>query len=284
MAKSELQKAIEKQTKENQRMARESKRREVAAAIISDQPVLHGIKIMDQESEKTLEAILQEYDGNENNQVKFTGQYLPSFLHGDTEVQYEKLRMYGMLSEIHSYWGGAELTLTERAKTYFEDKSKVQEIERQDNVLLDNKRYTKHKKHDVFISHASKDKENYVDLLVMDVRRLGIDVFYDRDSISWGDNWKQVILDGTAESEFAIIIISENFFGREWTEKELHEFLGQQNETGQKIILPLLLNVTREQLVEHYPELSEIQYIDSKSVTNEEITILLAKELIKRYK
>ena len=65
---------------------------------------------------------------------------------------------------------------------------------------------------------------------------------------------------------------------------ELHEFLGQQNETGQKIILPLLLNVTREQLVEHYPELSEIQYIDSKSVTNEEITILLAKELIKRYK
>jgi len=135
----------------------------------------------------------------------------------------------------------------------------------------------------VFISHASKDKKDYVDLLVMKVKRLGIDVFYDTETISWGDNWKQVILDGTSNSEFAVIIISENFFDREWTEKELYEFLSQQNESGQKIVLPLLLDISQAQLIAHYPELTEIQYLDSGTVSKDEIVILLAGELIKRY-
>lgn len=91
-------------------------------------------------------------------------------------------------------------------------------------------------------------------------------------------------MDGTANSEFAIIVISENFFGREWTEKELNEFLKQQNESGQKIVLPLLYNVSLEQLKKHYPQLEEIQCISANDYSQEQITILLAKELIKRYR
>lgn len=91
-------------------------------------------------------------------------------------------------------------------------------------------------------------------------------------------------MDGTANSEFAIIVISKNFFDREWTEKELGEFLNQQNESGQKIVLPLLHNITLNELKEHYPELEDIQCISSNDCSREEIVILLAKELIKRYK
>ena len=116
----------------------------------------------------------------------------------------------------------------------------------------------------------------------MTLRRLGINIFYDTESISWGDNWKQAILNGTSVSEFAIIVISENFFGREWTERELYEFLQRQNERGQKIVLPLLHNITRDQLKEHYPELYEIQVINTYGKSKEDITILFAKELIKR--
>ena len=118
----------------------------------------------------------------------------------------------------------------------------------------------------------------------MTLRRLGISIFYDSDSISWGDNWKQAILNGTAVSEFAIIVISENFFDREWTNRELQEFLIRQNESGQKIVLPLLHNINREQLKDRYPELQDIQVIDTGSQTKEDIAILFAKELIKRYK
>lgn len=140
------------------------------------------------------------------------------------------------------------------------------------------------KKYDVFISHANKDKLVYVDLLNSTVKRLGINVFYDSDVLSWGDKWKQVILDGTASSEFAIIVISQNFFDREWTERELHEFLTRQNGTGQKIVLPLLYGITLDQLKDKYPELGDIQCIKAEDFTKEEIVILLARELIKRYK
>ena len=138
------------------------------------------------------------------------------------------------------------------------------------------------KKYDVFISHANKDKSDYVDELYLSLRKLNINIFYDSEILSWGDNWKQIILDGTEKSEFAIIVISENFFGREWTERELEEFLNRQNANGQKIVLPLLHNVTIDKLVEIYPYLGDIQMISTDKYSKEEITILFAKELIKR--
>jgi hypothetical protein len=59
---------------------------------------------------------------------------------------------------------------------------------------------------------------------------------------------------------FAVIVISKNYFGREWTEKELKEFLTRQNESGQKIVLPLLLGISLNELKEQYPDLGEIQW------------------------
>ncbi len=118
----------------------------------------------------------------------------------------------------------------------------------------------------------------------MSLRRLGIQIFYDIDSISWGDKWKDRILNGIAESEFAIIVISKNFFGREWTERELKELLTRQNDLGQKIVLPLLYDISIDDLKDKYPEVGDIQCISNKDYSKEEIAILLAKELIKRYR
>lgn len=173
--------------------------------------------------------------------------------------------------------GNWDLYLTEQGVTYFDDKKRVGSIDQTEEV-------GKRKQYDVFISHANADKSSYVDDLYMVLRKLGISIFYDSDALSWGDEWKKVILDGTNTSEFAIIVISENFFDREWTERELHEFLKRQNEDGQKIVLPLLHNITMNDLKAKYPELADIQTISSKNVTKEEVAILLAKELIKRYR
>lgn len=140
------------------------------------------------------------------------------------------------------------------------------------------------KEYDVFISHANKDKSDYVNSLYNTIKKLGVNIFYDAEVLSWGDNWKQVILDGTEKSEFAIIVISENFFGREWTERELNEFLERQNASGQKIVLPLLHNISLDKLKEKYPTLGDIQVISTDRHSKEEITILFAKELIKRLK
>lgn len=164
------------------------------------------------------------------------------------------------------------------AKTYFElEEEHILMVEAYDTDK-------KFKDYDVFISHANADKSDYVNELYLTMKKLGINIFYDSDVLSWGDNWKDIILRGTEQSEFAIIVISESFFGREWTERELSELLLRQNKMKQKIVLPLLHNITFEQLKEKYPLLQYTQSIRSNDYSAEHIAILLAKELIKRYK
>lgn len=138
--------------------------------------------------------------------------------------------------------------------------------------------------YDVFLSHASKDKEELVEELYQSLTNLEIKIFYDKESIKWGDKWKDKILNGTQKSEFAIIVISENFFGREWTERELAEFLNRQNRNGQKLILPILHSITMEQLQQKYPSVADIQAIDSAKYTCDQIALLFAGQLIKRLK
>lgn len=138
--------------------------------------------------------------------------------------------------------------------------------------------------YDVFLSHANADKQVFVDELNASLEKLGINIFYDKKSLEWGDKWKDRILEGTRKAEFAIIVISENFFDREWTEKELNEFLNRQNRNGQKLILPILHNISNDDLKGKYPSVAEIQAIDSKGSTCDEIALFFAKQLIKRLK
>ena len=57
-----------------------------------------------------------------------------------------------------------------------------------------------------------------------------------------------------------------------------------QYHTGQKIVLPLLYGITTDDLKKHYPDLGDIQCLSADRRSNDDIVILLAKELIKRYK
>ena len=138
--------------------------------------------------------------------------------------------------------------------------------------------------YDVFISHANADKEELIEELYNSLTKLGVKIFYDKETLEWGDKFKDKILEGTKKAEFAIIVISQNFFDREWTEKELVAFLNRQNRNGQKLILPILHNITITQLQEKYPSVADIQAIDSSKYSCDEIALLFARQLIKRLK
>lgn len=284
MAKSSFERALEKQQREARRLAEQEARRQRAATIVSGQSIVGGMRIMDSAAEEILRVIISQYDGNERREVRGNYDVIPDAYHNNLQLEFEKLSMYGVISTpcvwINGIW---EATLTPQGLTYFEDKESAQQKEKKQAMQIMNNG-TNSKEYDVFISHANRDKVSYVDELYLALRKLGIRIFYDSEEISWGDNWKQVILDGTEKSEFAIIVISENFFGREWTERELSEFLQRQNSSHQKIILPLLYGITKDNLLSQYPSLEEIQYIESKDYSMEEICILFAKELIKRLK
>ena len=280
MAKSAFEKALEKQQKEAKKLAEKEALAKTAASIVSGQPIIGGMRIMDAASEELLTIILSVYDGNENMEVWGNDEKIPAPYRQSLSLHLEKLSMYGVISSPH-VWINAmwEVILTPQGITYFDDKDNAYKRE---NTQQDNEVKTMRKQYDVFISHANKDKLDYVDSLYMAIRKLGVNIFYDSEVLSWGDDWKKVSLEGTEQSEFAIIVISENFFGREWTERELEEFLKRQNTSGQKIVLPLLHNVSLDMLEERYPLLADIQCIDTVRYSKEDITVLFAKELIKR--
>lgn len=155
------------------------------------------------------------------------------------------------------------------------------------NIITDKTIYTQNnitKEYDVFVSHANLDKIDYVNDLKQSISKLGVNVFYDADEIEWGDEWEKRILSGIEKSRFAILVLSKNFFGRTWTEKELSSFLSKQNANNQKIILPLLYGVTLDEVLKKYHFLSKIQFIDSNKYSIDEVTILFARQLIKDLK
>lgn len=136
--------------------------------------------------------------------------------------------------------------------------------------------------YDVFLSHASNDKIPFVDRLKKSFDKLGISIFYDADTLRWGDNWKDKINDGLKNCDFGVIVISKNFFDREWTEKELKALLSRQNRCGQNIILPILYGVTRTDLCMQYKKLGDIQFIDGSKLSVSDITIKLAEVLLRK--
>lgn len=205
----------------------------------------------------------------------------------DFEIFYNKyLKEHSLAPRIKNILFHRQLSAYDEAVSCLRSISKDEEfviLMRGEQEVTPDKRSTD-SKYDVFISHANKDKLNFIDDLYNSLDNLGINIFYDKKSLEWGDKWKDRILDGVKQSEFAIIVISENFFGREWTEKELDEFLNRQNQNGQKIILPVVHNITMEQLKDKYPSIAEIQAINSKDYTYDQIALLFAAQLIKRLK
>jgi len=66
------------------------------------------------------------------------------------------------------------------------------------------------KQYDVFICHASDDKEDFVRPLATALRDLGASVWYDEFSLEIGDSISQKIDKGIANSRFGIVLAPYN--------------------------------------------------------------------------
>ncbi|ARV59045.1 hypothetical protein BZZ01_10715 [Nostocales cyanobacterium HT-58-2] len=116
--------------------------------------------------------------------------------------------------------------------------------------------------YDVFISHASEDKEDFVRPLAEELRKRGYRVWYDEFSLSWGDSLSSAINKGISQSKFGIIVLSHNFFNKKWPESELNGFVSKEA-LDRKVILPIWHQVTKKQVSKYYPILADKLAIDS---------------------
>ena len=132
--------------------------------------------------------------------------------------------------------------------------------------------------YDVFISHASEDKESFVNLLVEELQKRGVKVWFDRKDIIWGRSIRQSIDEGLKKSKFAIVVLSEFYIKKYWTNKEFNALFSLGSTLGE-FILPIWYNITPEKAQEFSPMLSDTMALKSSEYTIENIADLFVEKL-----
>lgn len=130
--------------------------------------------------------------------------------------------------------------------------------------------------HDFFISHASEDKEGFVNGLALKATEAGLDVWYDKFSLSWGDSLRQAIDKGLASAYFGVVVLSDEFFKKQWTHYEL-DGLVQKDMLGTGRILPIWHRVTVDEVSKHTPSLAGRLALNTATHSTEDIVSELVK-------
>ncbi|HAO07550.1 MAG TPA: toll/interleukin-1 receptor domain-containing protein [Chryseobacterium sp.] len=130
------------------------------------------------------------------------------------------------------------------------------------------------KKWDVFISHASEDKDTIVRNLSKALQSLYLKVWYDEFSLKVGDSLSKSIDEGLIESNFGIVIISKDFLRKKWTDYEYRSLLSKE-ENGKKVILPIWHNITTEEVKKFSLFLSDKVALDSSKHTIGQLSVKL---------
>lgn len=115
---------------------------------------------------------------------------------------------------------------------------------------------------DLFISHASEDKEAVARPLTVELQRRGYKVWLDESELRIGDSLRRSIDQGLAGCRFGVVILSRNFFAKQWPQREL-DGLTSREIRGDKVILPVWHNITWEDVVAYSPVLADRLAIDS---------------------
>ena len=126
------------------------------------------------------------------------------------------------------------------------------------------------KEYDFFISHAWEDKEAVAKPLADALIAKGAKVWLDKYEMTVGDSLRQSIDDGLAHSRYGIVILSETYFKKFWTGKELNGLFAKQ-EDGQKVILPVWHNISKDKVKEYSPILADMVALKTADFTTDEL-------------
>ena len=110
--------------------------------------------------------------------------------------------------------------------------------------------------HDVFISHATEDKDDVVRPLAQALIGQNLRVWYDEFELRIGDSLRRKIDAGLAQSQFGIVVLSHAFFQKNWPQYELDGLVTREM-TGEQVILPLWHEITKQEVISRSPSLAD---------------------------
>lgn len=131
--------------------------------------------------------------------------------------------------------------------------------------------------YDVFVSHASEDKDDFVRDFVKCLKQNGLKVWYDEFTLRVGDSLRRSIDNGLKNSRYGIIVLSEAFFNKEWPQRELDGLFAREI-NGEKVILPIWHKISKDEVMQFSPIIADMLALNTSSFTIEEI----AKEISER--
>ena len=138
------------------------------------------------------------------------------------------------------------------------------------------------KEYDVFISHASEDKDEVARPLAEALRSNGLSVWYDEFALRIGDSLRRKIDKGIANSNFGVIVISRDFISKGWTNYELDGLITRAV-NGEQTMLPVWHNITKREVINYSPSLADKLARSTTDFTVEEIADEIA-DLIRERK
>ena len=134
------------------------------------------------------------------------------------------------------------------------------------------------KGYDVFISHASEDKEDVARPLAEALRSNGLNVWYDEFELKIGDSLRRKIDKGIANSNFGVIVISRDFISKGWTNYELDGLITRAV-NNEQVMLPIWHNVTKREVLNYSPSLADKLARSTTDFTVEEIADEIADDI-----
>lgn len=147
--------------------------------------------------------------------------------------------------------GGRKFALTAAGRRVAEEGVAPQDREPASTTVVSGSDY------DVFLSHASEDKADFVLPLAAELQVRGISVWLDQLQMRLGDSLSQSIDAGLRNARFGVVVLSPAFFAKNWPRRELDGLVARETAYGIKVILPVWNGVTRDEVLSYSPPLAD---------------------------
>jgi hypothetical protein len=129
--------------------------------------------------------------------------------------------------------------------------------------------------YDVFISHASEDKDAIVRPLANALVTQGLTVWYDEFELRIGDSLRRKIDRGLASSRVGLVVLSRSFIAKGWPNYELDGIVSR-SVSGEQILLPIWHDISKAEVLAYSPSLADKVARSTGTHTVEEIAAEIA--------
>jgi hypothetical protein len=135
---------------------------------------------------------------------------------------------------------------------------------------------------DLFISHASEDKPDFVRPFVEALIHEGVSVWYDEYELTIGDDLLVKINGGLTKSRYGVVVLSPNFFNvkKTWPDREVGAMFAMEDADKRPRILPVWHNVDQAVVVAKNPILASKFALKTSDFKSQQLAVKF-REFIK---